>query len=907
MSGGRDSSVEGAGNWPRIRALGEGRFQTLMAVTPIEMAIRAFGAALAVESLRWGWFAGNVARGDGYWAVPYPGMSWWPQPGAISGAVELLLIGVLGLLILAGLGGRAMFACAWFAWTHWLLSDAVRYSDHGYLLCLLGVALVFVPTWPSMRLRGESRPQVIGRLDPFASIILVRIVWIVVFGVAGVARFGADWWTQGEPLRIAMSDWIDIGPVGAVAIARIVPAAYLAAAILLCVRPEWFLGVAFGGAALFVDRVFLGDGGIAAWIVEFVILAVCWNPSWARETGSGNVFSATSATGTKARRFTPAMLIAGLVIVVVPVLLAARNWFGGDIDWQASTDLFTFRASLSKRESLEFEMILEEATEEGGIDSIDHQVVLDVRAPQIDWRTLPVWVTTMEPVVGRRVVLNRWAGKAQTPIDEDRIAELVADRFGDSEQYNPSTSLSETLDEIRRKVRALASVDATSIAIDEAIQQAMVLAKPALTDSERRRIVSALRTALETALRDEAVQADVRSTLAKIAPFQLQGGDAPATGAIIVMGGSTDDADGTAELHDRDGRMIADFSTWREQDWRELEAKIPCVDPYGGAYSRWNTVTALGPSRRRFIAARPWALAAYAKYVAAGDPAAQHSVFVQSKVRINAGPAELVVDPTVDAAAMRPSDTGDNTWLRPPRAFHADRVGRADQAIERGIRALSEENFYGAGDAWVASKALKYRRDSDLEAWVARWVGRNSTDPSRPLLEPDSIRWRVPADPGRGYARYEQILWTPFAKPDDLAIERILDFVRSEETGYVLTHQLAVIEWAREMELELPAWVYFRRFDLMRKIATELTTQEVFDDLLVEQFALLLAYGDMPRQEATDYVDRIISEQAADGLWYDHTPSVGKLDGETFSANMYPAHTTGLAVWALCAYLDRYE
>ena len=160
----------------------------------------AFGALLV-------WSLGEcLVRGsvhtlyiDPVFHVTYPGFDWlrpWPAAGMVAHFAALLALAACVLLgfrtcLAAGLLGVG------FAYV--LLLDAVNYQNHYYLICLLCLVFMVVPT---------------GRVLPAWGLWLLRIQIGIPYFFGGVAKINADW-LRGEPIRTWLSGSGDTPLVGA--------------------------------------------------------------------------------------------------------------------------------------------------------------------------------------------------------------------------------------------------------------------------------------------------------------------------------------------------------------------------------------------------------------------------------------------------------------------------------------------------------------------------------------------------------------------------------------------------------------------------------------------------------------------------------------------------------------------
>ncbi len=242
-----------------------------------------------------------------------------------------------------------------------------------------------------------------------------------------------------------------------------------------------------------------------------------------------------------------------------------------------------------------------------------------------------------------------------------------------------------------------------------------------------------------------------------------------------------------------------------------------------------------------------------------------------------------------------------------PQGRPVDEQGCSDvgRALARSFRALLSESLFTVGDIWVLQKLLQLRPDPELERLVEWWRGELGSSPFRRHIDPEATRVALPEDPGRGIIRFYNYVLAPFGRPESRALEFIRELVSSQETGYVLTHQFLVIEWAGEQGLVLPVPVLALRPQLLDRIAAEHAADHRFSDLFVERTAILLVFAEPVPAVASDWVEILLTAQLPEGNWQDLELGTIAFDGQTTAAMHNRAHTTTWGALALAAYAHR--
>lgn len=211
-----------------------------------------------------------------------------------------------------------------------------------------------------------------------------------------------------------------------------------------------------------------------------------------------------------------------------------------------------------------------------------------------------------------------------------------------------------------------------------------------------------------------------------------------------------------------------------------------------------------------------------------------------------------------------------------------------------------------AGELWMLKRLNGLSPDADLKRLVDRAVRDLAGHKSARLVDPKAPKTALPADPGRGLIKFMYYVLAPIGVPESRAEAFIRDFLSQPGTGYVLTHQFLVLEWAGETGLAVPESLREKKDGLLERIAAEQASGTQFSDLFAERASILFAFSAVPPETAAGWVETILAAQAADGRWLDTKSTPLTYDGQNATA-MHPwGHTTGFAAAAIGFYLQRY-
>lgn len=218
-------------------------------------------------------------------------------------------------------------------------------------------------------------------------------------------------------------------------------------------------------------------------------------------------------------------------------------------------------------------------------------------------------------------------------------------------------------------------------------------------------------------------------------------------------------------------------------------------------------------------------------------------------------------------------------------------------------REVGEERAFNSGTLWVLTKVTEVTGDDRYAGWVKEMVGLAKGDRCLRLVDASQPQPVLPADPGRGLLRFANFVAAPVGQPAFLARKFIEQFISEPGEGYVLTHQILVVEWAREQGLELPASAYDRERQLLKTLEREQDADPEFSDLYAERAVVLVMYGNPTSEKAAPWIRVIVDAQRKDGSWGEFSQTV-VFDGQkSFSRSGDASHTQALALLALAGYL----
>ena len=288
----------------------------------------------------------------------YVGFEWVRPWGHFWMYVHFAVMAVSAACIALGIKPRwfAAVFCLLFTWTE-LIEKAV-YLNHYYLVTLLSLLLVFVPTdrafalWPH---RNAEKRQWVGRW----AYVWLRAQVAVVYCFAGLAKLNSDWLLEAQPLRIwlqSYESWPWIGPWLAS-----VPAAYAISWAGACFDLTiwiWLLWrktrpMAYVVAVFFHVMIWsMFPVGMFSWIM-LVAVTVFFDPGWPRALlarwGVRSRWEDTGSTRIVVPFSSLCTLGIGLWLLMQCLIPLRFVWYPGHVNWTEQGFRFSWRVMLVEK------------------------------------------------------------------------------------------------------------------------------------------------------------------------------------------------------------------------------------------------------------------------------------------------------------------------------------------------------------------------------------------------------------------------------------------------------------------------------------------------------------------------------------------------------------------------------
>ena len=301
----------------------------------------------------------------------YPGFAWVERGSEEFMTFFFLALSTTALLIALGLWYRFATVVFFFGYCYMFLLDAASYNNHNYLVCLIALAMIFVPAHCDGSFDARRRPRLRSTTIPAWGLGLLGFLIGLPYFYGGLAKLNYDWLMRAQPMTL----WFSTGgvepayqiPILQTALAgyffswagMVFDLAVVPALIWRRTRP-----FAYAAALLFhLNNAFMFAIGFFPWLM-IGATTIFFSPSWPRRFGLMHrpAKKKRPAKAYKAQQPAPppephrGVAVALAVFVIVQLLLPFRHvLYPGHVDWTEQGHRFAWRMKLrDKRGDLRF-------------------------------------------------------------------------------------------------------------------------------------------------------------------------------------------------------------------------------------------------------------------------------------------------------------------------------------------------------------------------------------------------------------------------------------------------------------------------------------------------------------------------------------------------------------------------
>lgn len=716
---------------------GWARFLRLLA-QPIDGASLAlfricFGVVMFAHAVKYLWPQGGTTLKDYLYHetcfnFTYPGFGWvqpFPEP------LWTLFFGLMGLAAIGvALGAfyRVSAAVLFLSYTYIFLSEAAKYNNHYYLMCLFALLLAFMPANKRFSIdawrRRAGEPTERDTAVPFWTVFLLRAQLFIVYFYGGIAKINADWLT-GIPMsgkgREILAYWtpvlglpeIDPHWVG-LFICWFGLVFDLSIGFLLICRRTRLLG--FAMVLLFhASNHFLFPIGLfplmalsttliffeADWPTRLYRWARCprftlpdrqwawWGTIALPPVGFllGWSDRTSGLAAAKRKRLSPWVVGCVLGFLCIQVAAPFRHLtIAGDANWTEEGQDFSWRMMLRAKDASHViyhvvdDKIL--STDEQGHTHFDWSlcsgerpktIYVPIESSRFNWDHHRGLTSTYEPCHGLRVF-------CPVASNEDISAKQQQLKRQWLQLFGREVSVAETVD-LSEAIKVLSDVFADAGLAKEfnpVLDRLRSLSGVAESTSGfiREQALATLGNEIEALLRNSKTPG-VRETLARLHPFFLQGASFPGERFVVV-----DDPQLTVDSlaldtlsGGRESLVWIDLARLRPNDWKGLPQWFVTFENRE-LRTLWNYSGDLNAIQLRRFSTSPWMIRQFGRHIAdtwQEKSGRRPKIRVVSNLMLNYRLPQPLIDPNVDIAASDYTLASHNSWILPI----ASKVGSA--------------------------------------------------------------------------------------------------------------------------------------------------------------------------------------------------------------------------------------
>ncbi len=237
-------------------------------------------------------------------------------------------------------------------------------------------------------------------------------------------------------------------------------------------------------------------------------------------------------------------------------------------------------------------------------------------------------------------------------------------------------------------------------------------------------------------------------------------------------------------------------------------------------------------------------------------------------------------------------------------------LARVDAAIELSVDCLNSFAVVYSDQLWFLLQAQQRVNSSRLDKVLDQLRARATNDGMLALV---AMQVSKKAPPPTGPTPWQELVTlmrhSVACRNGDEPSSELQTFVSEKHEGYVLTHQILAVEWARYVGCSVPDEWYARESELIDYVRAELESDESFSDLFVERVAVVALAG-KPSSLKGEWLERMLAAQSTDGCWRSRERVRIQFRGHSLlsTTDYIPLeHTTSLIVSTLAHYRNTLE
>lgn len=128
--------------------------------------------------------------------------------------VLFFVCAIAALMVALGLFYRAAIVMLFFSFTYIELMDRTTYLNHYYFMSLVLFILMFLPAHRYFSIDAKRRPSILSDQIPQWNIDVLKLMMVILYFYAGLAKINSDWLLSALPLKIWLPSRNDLPIIG---------------------------------------------------------------------------------------------------------------------------------------------------------------------------------------------------------------------------------------------------------------------------------------------------------------------------------------------------------------------------------------------------------------------------------------------------------------------------------------------------------------------------------------------------------------------------------------------------------------------------------------------------------------------------------------------------------------------
>ncbi|MEP2770605.1 MAG: HTTM domain-containing protein [Fulvivirga sp.] len=189
-------------------------FQTTTKAAPLAAFRIFFGLMMFISVVRfwsYGWIDKLYIQPEFFFS--YYGFEWVKPLGEWT-YLLFVICGLSALAVAVGFKYRIAIITFFLSFTYIELMDKTTYLNHYYFISILSFLLILLPANAYFSWDARKNSNLAHQYIPKWSIDAIKLLLVIVYFYAGLAKLNSDWLIEGMPLRIWLPSKYDLPMLG---------------------------------------------------------------------------------------------------------------------------------------------------------------------------------------------------------------------------------------------------------------------------------------------------------------------------------------------------------------------------------------------------------------------------------------------------------------------------------------------------------------------------------------------------------------------------------------------------------------------------------------------------------------------------------------------------------------------